>query len=290
QRGGGRAYAHPDGPELVVVRRRRQHMHDARAGTGTGIEREYPAPLINRQPGHAVAAGPQALPRSPRYGPRQGIHLQDSLTGRGDQHSARRMKGRGARGLAQPVDDHELRARRRVDDRELAVAARRVAGVHHIQQAVVADGEKASVRPGQRNRVDREAAESAEPGAPGTGLPRPAAVIAAPPACKSTVRTDRSAAATNETVWFEFTTAITCPDELVCSSASLHPAASASPSRQSRLMASESPPDHNTQTAPPAPRFRRADAAPGRAGSVPHTRTCETLRFLRRGRCRVGGR
>src|SRR2546422_4970608 len=75
QRGGGRAYAHRDGPELVVVRRRRQHMHDAGARTGTGIERVYPAPLIDRQPGHAVAAGLQALPRSPRHGPRQGIHL-----------------------------------------------------------------------------------------------------------------------------------------------------------------------------------------------------------------------
>src|SRR5438094_886290 len=148
QGGGGGADAHRDGPELVVVGRRRQHMHDAGAGTGTGVERVYPAPLIDCQPGDAVAAGLQALPRPPRHGPRQGIHLQDPVTDRRDQHAARRMKGCGARGLAQPVDDHELGARCRVDDRELAVAAHRIAGVHDVQQAVVSDGEKASVRPG----------------------------------------------------------------------------------------------------------------------------------------------
>src|SRR2546425_12327138 len=109
-----------------------------------------------------------------------------------------------------------------------------------------------------------KATESAGPSGTSTVLPRPAAVVPRPAGvCRATVRTDRSFAETNDTVLSaEFTTAITWPAELVCSSASLQPAASASPNRQSRLMAWGSPRDHNTQTAPPAPRSRRADGAP----------------------------
>src|SRR5438132_474720 len=91
-------------------------------------------------------------------------------------------------------------------------------------------------------------------------------------ACRSTVRTVKSVADTNDTVLSAaLTTPITWPAELVCSSASLQAAVSASPNKQTRLMSWGSPRDHNTQTDPPAPRSRRADEVWGHARSAPRT-------------------
>src|SRR5207253_11071961 len=117
------------------------------------------------------------------------------------------------------------------------------------------------------------ATESAGPSGTTTVPPRPAAVVAAPPGvCRSTVRTVKSVADTNDTVLSAaLTTPITWPAELVCSSASLQAAVSASPNKQTRLMSWGSPRDHNTQTDPPAPRSRRADEVWGHARSAPRT-------------------
>src|SRR2546427_1012780 len=136
------------------------------------------------------------------------------------------------------------------------------------------------------------ATESAGPSGTMTVPPRPAAVVAAPPGVpRSTVRTEKPVADTNDTVLSAaLTTPITWPAELVCSSASLHATVSASPNQQTRFMTWGSPRDHNTQTVPPAPRSRRADGARARAGSVRRTRTCETRRSRRTGRPRTADR
>src|SRR5437763_2828039 len=107
---------------------------------------------------------------------------------------------------------------------------------------------------------------SAAPSGTTNTCPRPSIVRGlAPPLCQSRVDTVKSVAEMADRVRAEaLTTPITCPTELVCSSASLHAAMSARLNRQSRLIAPESPPDHNTQTAPPAP--RRPRAVPGSAG------------------------
>src|SRR2546428_7136410 len=81
------------------------------------------------------------------------------------------------------------------------------------------------------------ATESAGPSGTSTVVPRPARVVGTPVVeRRPTGRTEKSVADTNETVLSsELTTAITCPAELVCSSASLHPAVRASPTNSHRF-------------------------------------------------------
>src|SRR5207247_8405201 len=81
--------------------------------------------------------------------------------------------------------------------------------------------------PVHRPALRTTATESAGPSGTITVVPRPAAVVGTPVVeSRPTGRTEKSVADTNDTVLSaELTTAITCPAELVCSSASLHPTA-----------------------------------------------------------------
>src|SRR6266487_600905 len=71
-------------------------------------------------------------------------------------------------------------------------------------------------------------------------------------------------------------TPITCPAELVFSSASLQPVARVSARKASRLIGEWSPQDHNIRTDRPAARPGRAYARPAASARARHTRTCET--------------
>src|SRR2546429_9817398 len=85
--------------------------------------------------------------------------------------------------------------------------------------------------PVHRPALRTTATESAGPSGTITVVPRPASVVGTPLVeRRPTGRTEKSVADTNDTVLSAaLTTAITCPAELVCPSASPHPAARASP-------------------------------------------------------------
>src|SRR2546426_1442605 len=85
-------------------------------------------------------------------------------------------------------------------------------------------------------------------------------------------------------------TPITCPAELVFSSASLQPVARVSARKASRLIGKRSPQGHNIRSGRPGPRPGPARAAPARAGPAPHTRRCGTRRSPRTDQRLTGGR
>src|SRR5207244_4020696 len=85
-------------------------------------------------------------------------------------------------------------------------------------------------------------------------------------------------------------TPITCPAELVFSSASLQPVARVSARKASRLIGKRSPQGHNIRSGRPGPRPGPARAAPARAGPAPHTRRCGTRRSPRTDRPPGGSR
>src|SRR5690348_9158995 len=89
---------------------------------------------------------------------------------------------------------------------------------------------------------------------------------------------------------FALTTPITCPAELVCSSASLQAATRTSAKTITRFIGKWCPQDHNIRTDGPGARSRPARAQPAAATLVQRTRRYETRRFHRTDLRLAGGR
>jgi hypothetical protein len=156
-----------DGGDLTVVGRWFQDVDHAGRRTGAGVDCVHASAQIDRESGHAVACGLDAIPRAARDGADGGIHFENALGGRRDQQPAPgRVKRRGPGRLPQTVQHRDFDARLRIHDRQLPVRRTRVTGRDHVQQAVVPDDREAGVGPRERNRIRRPDGTAVERGQP----------------------------------------------------------------------------------------------------------------------------